>query len=154
MLWVHEELIRFFKTLKGIKSEQGRSGLGKKVTEMKSLLATALRSAPKYHLDRRLYLTSVLKHYVILLGENPGLLGPRLVHVLKAVGLARDELAWLLRHQNNVPADKKAYSAKSESSSSPAERASLRKSADVVELVFAIQVFQNWPGFLFPVLPE
>ncbi|TRY71086.1 hypothetical protein TCAL_04496 [Tigriopus californicus] len=100
VIWVHEELGQFFKAIKG---QKGEDRVSKKANEMKILYATATRSAPYYHFQRRLYLTSLLKHYSTLLRDCPALLGPRILHVLKVCSLSQDELYWLLAHHANKP---------------------------------------------------
>lgn len=100
VIWVHEELGQFFKAIKG---QKGEDRVSKKANEMKILYATATRSAPHYHFQRRLYLTSLLKHYSTLLRDCPALLGPRILHVLKVCSLSQDELYWLLAHHANKP---------------------------------------------------
>lgn len=95
VLWVHEELSLLFKFLKGQKEE--KKAVGKKAVDLKNFFATALKSAPMYHRERRLYLTELLKHYYSFLKECPGLLGPRIVHIVQLLHLCQYEVHWLLR---------------------------------------------------------
>ena len=101
VLWVHDALARMFKSLKSVKEEKKMS-VGKKAADLKTFFATALRSAPMYHKERRLYLTAVLKHYYILLKECPGLLGPRIVHVIQMLHLCQYEVHWLIRYTTKI----------------------------------------------------
>ena len=118
MIWVHEELGQFFKSLKATKSAaakgskrhalqtQHRSLAGKKTAEMKSLYATALRAAPTYHRERRVYLWGLLRHHLSLFSEWPGLMAPKLPHLVRLLSLCRFEARWLVRHQSNIPQKK------------------------------------------------
>ena len=48
---------------------------GKKAVEVKTMYSTALKSAPAYRKDRRLFLAQLLKDFWLLISECPGLLG-------------------------------------------------------------------------------
>ncbi len=104
VIWIHDELAHFFKDLKNCKSEPG--GLGKKSQEVKTFYITALKSSPKYRHQRRLYLTGLLNHYSGLLKDQPGLIGPRYLHISKLLSICRSEFYWLIRHKSNLPAKK------------------------------------------------
>lgn len=56
------------------------------------------------HADRRRFLRSSLRELSLLLRDQPGLLGPKILYVWMALGAGRDEVIWLLRHQVEVPA--------------------------------------------------
>ena len=55
------------------------------------------------HRDKRRYLRASLNELNMLLADAPGLLGPKMVTVLLALGMARDEIHWILRHGNTQP---------------------------------------------------
>lgn len=55
------------------------------------------------HADRRRFLRSSLRDLSLLLRDQPGLLGPKVLYVWMALGAGRDEVLWLLRHQMDVP---------------------------------------------------
>jgi len=98
VLWVHDELYAFFKATKGCKA---------KASEVKKLRSAALRSAPAYHHQRRLYLTSTLAQWRAALDDEPSLvLGAKKAQFHRLLDLCRDELAWLIRHQVHAPANK------------------------------------------------
>ncbi|XP_065191143.1 nck-associated protein 1-like [Sycon ciliatum] len=58
----------------------------------------AVLHGPRSHVDRRNYLRNALSDLVNILGDQPGLLGPKALVLLMALSLARDEIAWLVRH--------------------------------------------------------
>jgi hypothetical protein len=115
VIWVHEELGQFFKSLKGVKSPSGSSGkskqqnnhnravAAKKSVEMKALYLTALKSAPLYHKERIIYLAGLLDQQLSLLKECPDLMLPKLMHLVKLLSLCRFEARWLVRHQSCIP---------------------------------------------------
>lgn len=50
------------------------------------------------HRERRKYLRTSLKELALILTDQPGLLGPKILLVFIGLSLARDEVCWLLRH--------------------------------------------------------
>lgn len=50
------------------------------------------------HRERRKYLRTALKELALILTDQPGLLGPKILLVFIGLSLARDEVCWLLRH--------------------------------------------------------
>lgn len=56
------------------------------------------------HRERRKFLRSALKELCLVLGDQPGLLGPKILFVFMALSFSRDEVAWLLRHAAAWPA--------------------------------------------------
>ena len=66
MIWVHEELFRFFKALKDLKQRPKgeKQGAGKKADEAKAMFMKALKVAPSYHRGRRVYLSGLLEQQV------------------------------------------------------------------------------------------
>lgn len=68
------------------------------------------------HAHRRHFLRMALKELYLLLVDEPGLLGPKILFVWMGLSMARDEIQWLLRHYDvwqqlllqYSPANKKA----------------------------------------------
>ncbi|GCC17337.1 hypothetical protein chiPu_0022618, partial [Chiloscyllium punctatum] len=52
--------------------------------------------------ERRLFLRSTVKELSIILAEEPGLLGPKILFVFMALSFSRDEISWLVRHAENI----------------------------------------------------
>lgn len=50
------------------------------------------------HRERRKYLRTALKELAMILTDQPGLLGPKVLLIFIGLSLARDEVCWLLRH--------------------------------------------------------
>ena len=63
MIWVHDELFRFFKSLKDLKQipKKEKQQAGKKADEAKAMFTQALKVAPAYHRGRRVYLSGLLE---------------------------------------------------------------------------------------------
>nr|WEL12754.1 NCK-associated protein 1 [Halisarca dujardinii] len=78
----------------------------KKASEVLETAGQSAQTAPAVHREKRRYLRATLNELRLLLADAPGLLGPKLVVVLTALSMARDELHWLYRHANS-PAPKK-----------------------------------------------
>ncbi|XP_065844432.1 nck-associated protein 1 homolog [Oscarella lobularis] len=80
---------------------------GKKFgTELKEIHTQALNSCALMHRGRRQYLKESMAELHLLLGDQPGLLGPKALMVFMALSLARDEVLWLVRHFTNDPVPK------------------------------------------------
>ncbi|XP_037527991.1 membrane-associated protein Hem isoform X2 [Rhipicephalus sanguineus] len=94
LLAVHPYAQQFFEGLKGH---------GKRASEVKEALGQAVQSAPLVHRERRKFLRSALKELALVLAEQPGLLGPKALYVLMGLSLARDEVCWLVRHNELGP---------------------------------------------------
>uniref|UniRef100_A0A131XD99 Putative membrane-associated apoptosis protein n=1 Tax=Hyalomma excavatum TaxID=257692 RepID=A0A131XD99_9ACAR len=94
LLAVHPYAQQFFESLKGH---------GKRASEVKEALGQAVQSAPLVHRERRKFLRSALKELALVLAEQPGLLGPKALYVLMGLSLARDEVCWLVRHNELGP---------------------------------------------------
>jgi NCK-associated protein 1 len=92
----------FEQLLSGSKDKAER----KKVGEVQEAAAQAVQSAASVHREKRRYLRSTLNELRLLLSDAPGLLGPKLVTVLTALAMAKDEVHWIYRHANS-PAPKK-----------------------------------------------
>ncbi|EEC12517.1 membrane-associated protein Hem isoform X3 [Ixodes scapularis] len=94
LLPIHSYAQQFFEGLKGH---------GKRASEVKEALAQALGTAPLVHRERRKFLRSALKELALVLAEQPGLLGPKALYVLMGLSLSRDEVCWLVRHNELGP---------------------------------------------------
>ena len=55
------------------------------------------------HRERRKFLRSALKELVLICSDQPGLLGPKALFVFMGLCFSRDEIYWLLRHNENPP---------------------------------------------------
>eukprot|EP00730_Choanoeca_flexa_P000620 TRINITY_DN10272_c0_g1_i2.p1 TRINITY_DN10272_c0_g1~~TRINITY_DN10272_c0_g1_i2.p1 ORF type:complete len:1025 (+),score=341.73 TRINITY_DN10272_c0_g1_i2:399-3077(+) len=83
------------------------SGLkeGKKMNKIKSALldqvSAAVNNAPAFHAQRRSFLRNALHQLLALLTEQPGLINPQLLVVLRGLAMAKDEVNWLLRHRHS-----------------------------------------------------
>lgn len=55
------------------------------------------------HHDRRVFLRSALRELCLLIKDQPGLLGPKILFVWMALSFSRDEVVWLLRHADIWP---------------------------------------------------
>ena len=53
------------------------------------------------HINKRKYLRQSLNELSLLFTDSPCLLGPKILHLLIALSMARDEVNWLLRHQHS-----------------------------------------------------
>ncbi|KAG8290874.1 Nck-associated protein 1 [Homalodisca vitripennis] len=58
------------------------------------------------HRERRKFLRTALKELGLILTDQPGLLGPKALLIFIALCFARDEVYWLLRHNDNPPQQK------------------------------------------------
>ncbi|XP_069765666.1 nck-associated protein 1-like isoform X2 [Narcine bancroftii] len=54
------------------------------------------------HRERRNFLRDAAKELSTVLGQEPGLLGPKALFVFMALSLSRDEISWLVRHANHI----------------------------------------------------
>eukprot|EP00053_Salpingoeca_punica_P016483 m.155851 g.155851 ORF g.155851 m.155851 type:complete len:1117 (+) comp16973_c0_seq1:63-3413(+) len=81
----------------------------KKYAKQKTAIADSANSATTdalvFHAKRRDYIRHVLRQLSLLLGDKPGILGPKAPVVMSALGMARDEVYWLFRHKH-TPAPK------------------------------------------------
>ncbi|PAV70382.1 hypothetical protein WR25_06421 [Diploscapter pachys] len=95
---VHSETQQFLESFKGN---------NKRVQDVKDCYSIALQTCATVHADRRRYLRSALKELVLLMKDQPGLLGPKILFVWMALSYSRDEVVWLLRHINEWPSSNK-----------------------------------------------
>jgi len=93
VIMVHKSAEELFGSVKGY---------NKKVHEIKEARDWAVQNAPKLHQEKRDYLRMAMKDFILLLSDQPGLLGPKILEVLKALSFARDEIYWIIRHSNNL----------------------------------------------------
>ncbi|XP_014204740.1 membrane-associated protein Hem [Copidosoma floridanum] len=98
-IYIHHYLQTFFEGIKGC---------GKRVSELKECYTQALHKASYKHRERRKFLRTALKELGLILTDQPGLLGPKVLLVLMGLSHARDEIFWLLRHADNPPVQGKA----------------------------------------------
>lgn len=75
----------------------------KRLQDLKESFNLASVSAVAVHADRRRFLRSSLRELSLLLRDQPGLLGPKILYVWMALTAGRDEVIWLLRHQVEMP---------------------------------------------------
>ena len=94
VIYTHSYVQTYFESIKGY---------GKKVTEVKECYAVALATAAANHRERRKFLRTALKELVLICSDQPGLLGPKALFVFMGLCFSRDEINWLLRHNENPP---------------------------------------------------
>ncbi|CAI5449654.1 unnamed protein product [Caenorhabditis angaria] len=94
----HTEIQQFLESTKGN---------NKKIQEVKDCYSVALQQAIPIHADRRRFLRGSLRELTLLIRDQPGLLGPKVLFVWMALCAARDEVLWLLRHQAEWPVSTK-----------------------------------------------
>nr|CAD2205051.1 unnamed protein product [Meloidogyne enterolobii] len=88
----------------------------KLLNELKEINILAIQTCGHLHAHRRHFLRMALKELYLLLVDEPGLLGPKILFVWMGLSMARDEIQWLLRHYDvwqqlllqYSPANKKA----------------------------------------------
>lgn len=94
VIYTHSYVQTYFESIKGY---------GKKVAEVKDCYNTALTTAAANHRERRKFLRTALKELVMICSDQPGLLGPKALFVFMGLCFSRDEIYWLLRHNENPP---------------------------------------------------
>ncbi|XP_046405356.1 membrane-associated protein Hem isoform X2 [Ischnura elegans] len=97
VLYIHAYIQSFFDSLKGY---------GKRISEVKDCYNQAIQKAALQHRERRKFLRTALKELGLILTDQPGLLGPKALLIFIGLCLARDEVYWLLRHNDNPPLQK------------------------------------------------
>lgn len=78
----------------------------KRISELKEAQNFVLLKATNIHRERRKFLRTALKELCLILTDQPGLLGPKILLALMGLAYARDEVNWLLRHAENQPQNK------------------------------------------------
>ncbi|XP_050438959.1 membrane-associated protein Hem [Adelges cooleyi] len=96
-IFIHSFIQTFFETIKGY---------SKRVSEIKDAYSHATQKAVYRHRERRKYLRTALKELGLILTDQPGLLGPKVLLIFIGLSFARDEICWLLRHSDNPPLQK------------------------------------------------
>lgn len=84
----------------------GMKGYSKRISEVKECYNTAVQKAGYVHRERRKFLRTTLKELGLILTDQPGLLGPKALLIFIGLCFARDEVYWLLRHNDNPPQQK------------------------------------------------
>lgn len=97
VLHTHPFVLSFFESIK-ISS--------KRIAEVKEAQNFVYQKATTIHRERRKFLRTALKELCLILTDQPGLLGPKLLLVLMGLAYSRDEVNWLLRHADNQPLNK------------------------------------------------
>lgn len=81
----------------------GMKGYSKRISEVKECYNHAVQKAGLLHRERRKFLRTALKELALILTDQPGLLGPKALLIFIGLCYARDEILWLLRHNDNPP---------------------------------------------------
>ncbi|KAF4526918.1 hypothetical protein B566_EDAN008361 [Ephemera danica] len=97
VLHIHSYIQAFFDAIKGY---------GKRISEVKDCYNQAAQKAALRHRERRKFLRTALKELGLILTDQPGLLGPKALLIFIGLSCARDEVLWLLRHNDNPPQQK------------------------------------------------
>lgn len=101
VLTIHQYILNYFDGIKGY---------SKRMHEVKECHTTAIQKAAYIHRERRKFLRTTLKELGLILTDQPGLLGPKALLIFIGLCFARDEVYWLLRHNENPPPQKKGKS--------------------------------------------
>ncbi|XP_031558221.1 nck-associated protein 1 homolog isoform X1 [Actinia tenebrosa] len=86
----------------------GLKGYNKRVKDIQDA-SNHITNSVSLHKERRNYLRLAMAEMSLILSDQPGLLGPKILVVLHGLSLARDEILWVIRHHCN-PAPKKKVS--------------------------------------------
>lgn len=97
VIYVHAYIQGFFDSIKGY---------SKRISEVKDAYSQAIQKATYRHRERRKFLRTALKELGLILTDQPGLLGPKALLIFIGLCFARDEVYWLLRHNDNPPQQK------------------------------------------------
>ena len=89
----HDFLLKFLELTKSNTSSK------KMIDIVKETQSQSLQNARYIHREKRQFLRASLRELSLLFADQPGLLGPKVVNLLMALSMARDEVHWLLRHQ-------------------------------------------------------
>ncbi|VDK88818.1 unnamed protein product [Litomosoides sigmodontis] len=89
ILIVHQTVQNVFENVKSY---------NKKLQEVKDHYSVALQTSLAVHRDRRRFLRATLRELCLLIKDQVGLLGPKILFVWMALSFSRDEVMWLLRH--------------------------------------------------------
>jgi NCK-associated protein 1 len=97
VIYTHQYISSYFDTIKGY---------SKRTSEVKDCHSQAIQKAGYKHRERRKFLRTALKELGLIFMDQPGLLGPKALMVFMGLCYARDEVLWLLRHNDNPPQQK------------------------------------------------
>lgn len=97
VIYIHSYIQGFFDGIKGY---------SKRISEVKDCYNHAVQKAGYKHRERRKFLRTALKELGLILTDQPGLLGPKALLIFIGLCYARDEVFWLLRHNDNPPLQK------------------------------------------------
>ncbi|KAL1505704.1 hypothetical protein ABEB36_005209 [Hypothenemus hampei] len=97
VLYIHQYIWSYLDTLKGY---------GKRISDIKDAYQQAVQKAGYNHRERRKFLRTALKELGLIFVDQPGLLGPKALMVFIGLCYSRDEVLWLLRHNDNPPQHK------------------------------------------------
>nr|CAD7262547.1 unnamed protein product [Timema shepardi] len=97
VLYIHSYIQSYFDCMKGY---------SKRISEVKDCYNQAIQKAALRHRERRKFLRTTLKELGLILTDQPGLLGPKALLIFIGLCFARDEVYWLLRHNDNPPLQK------------------------------------------------
>ncbi|XP_054641138.1 nck-associated protein 1-like isoform X2 [Dunckerocampus dactyliophorus] len=78
-------------------------GYGKRIADVKECRDHVIANSGVLHRERRHFLRGAMKELVMVLEDEPGLLGPKALFVFMALTFSRDEVLWLVRHSENMP---------------------------------------------------
>lgn len=96
-----DEVIMYHKEFQNLLD--GMRGYGKRVKDIQDAVTHSLATRGLIHKERRNYLRTALREMSLILTDQPGLLGPKIIVVLQALNMTRDEIMWLVRHTCNPP---------------------------------------------------
>lgn len=97
VIYIHNYVQTFFDGIKGY---------SKRISEVKDCYTHAVQKAGYKHRERRKFLRTALKELGLILTDQPGLLGPKALLIFIGLSYSRDEVFWLLRHNDNPPLQK------------------------------------------------
>uniref|UniRef100_A0A0V0G7U7 Putative membrane-associated hematopoietic protein n=1 Tax=Triatoma dimidiata TaxID=72491 RepID=A0A0V0G7U7_TRIDM len=97
VIYIHSYIQGMFDTIKGY---------SKRISEVKDFFNHAVQKATYKHRERRKFLRTALKELALILTDQPGLLGPKALLIFMGLSCAKDEIYWLLRHNDNPPLQK------------------------------------------------
>jgi NCK-associated protein 1 len=78
----------------------------KREKDVKDIASQAITNCGAIHRGRRNYLRQSMVELHLILGDQPGLLGPKALMLFMALSMARDEVVWIVRHSAVEPMPK------------------------------------------------
>ncbi|CAK9294287.1 unnamed protein product [Gordionus sp. m RMFG-2023] len=88
---IYAAVLNYFETIKGY---------AKRIAEIKECYIVTIQETVKIRRERRKYLRVALKELISVFNDQHGLLGPKALYVYMALSFTRDELRYLVRHQD------------------------------------------------------